>query len=132
MSSTVTTPRQRRFILSPHLPGEEATALFIHWGSRDGRLSNEKLLATMLAPRSRPAAAEQVRKAAFPFGQATAWAGKILYRQCRSGVYAPSDWDPNLALRSSQARARGESDISDRAMLFFATQCILKKWLSLK
>jgi microtubule-associated protein-like 6 len=83
---------------------DEAAALFLHLGSANGRLANEKLIAAMLAPRSRPAASESVRKSPFPFGQATAWAGKILYRQCRSGVYAPSDWDPNLALRSSQAR----------------------------
>lgn len=83
---------------------DEAAALFLHWGSRDGRLSTERLNAAMLAPRSRPAAAEHVRKSPFPLGQATAWPGKILYRQCRSGVFAPTEWDPSLALRSSQAR----------------------------
>jgi microtubule-associated protein-like 6 len=29
-------------------------------------------------------------------------AGKIQYRECKKGVWPPSDWDPALAARSSQ------------------------------
>jgi len=29
-------------------------------------------------------------------------AGKILYPECKKGVWPPSDWDPHLAERSAQ------------------------------
>lgn len=32
----------------------------------------------------------------------TSLAGKILYPQCKKGVWPPNDWDPALAERSAQ------------------------------
>ena len=80
---------------------EEAGALLQRLGGGGGRIEAARLVGALTAARARSAGAEAVRKGAFPAGVATAFSGKILYRQCRSGVYAPSDWDPNLALRSS-------------------------------
>ena len=46
-----------------------------------------------------------MRKGAFVAGHSAAFAGKIIYPQCRKAVWTPSDWDPSLAERSSELPA---------------------------
>lgn len=52
--------------------------------------------------KSRRGAGAGVRKGAFVAGQPAAFQGKMLYAQCRTGVFPPSNWDPALAARSAQ------------------------------
>ena len=60
----------------------------------------ESILLT--APRHLMVAASSVQKGAYQMGRPATHTGKIQYPQCRKGVWPPSDWDPALAVRSSQ------------------------------
>eukprot|EP00951_Prasinocladus_malaysianus_P037146 scaffold396928_cov43-Prasinocladus_malaysianus.AAC.1 len=42
-----------------------------------------------------------VRKGAFVVGERADHMGKIIYKECKSGVFPPTDWDPALADRAS-------------------------------
>mmetsp|Transcript_673 Transcript_673/g.2236 ORF Transcript_673/g.2236 Transcript_673/m.2236 type:complete len:519 (-) Transcript_673:85-1641(-) len=55
----------------------------------------------LTAPARALATDAPVRKGAFVEGQRADFFGKIIYPQCRKGVYPPSDWDPALAVRSA-------------------------------
>ena len=46
-------------------------------------------------------ASSEVQKGAYKAGRPATHTGKILYPQCKKGVWPPSDWDPALAARSA-------------------------------
>eukprot|EP00879_Flechtneria_rotunda_P030506 GHRR01033144.1.p1 GENE.GHRR01033144.1~~GHRR01033144.1.p1 ORF type:complete len:307 (+),score=82.64 GHRR01033144.1:162-1082(+) len=53
----------------------------------------------------------QVQHGAYSAGQPAKHTGKIIYPECKSGVWPPSNWDPSLAARSSKLpEARLELD----------------------
>ena len=46
-------------------------------------------------------AANDIQKGAYKAGHPATHMGKILYPECKSGVFPPSDWNPQLAKRSA-------------------------------
>lgn len=60
----------------------------------------ESMLLT--APRHLMVAAGEVQKRPYQAGQPATHTGKIQYRQCKRGVWPPSNWDPAVAVRSAQ------------------------------
>jgi hypothetical protein len=56
----------------------------------------------LTAPRHLMVAAGEVQKRPYQAGQPATHTGKIQYRQCKRGVWPPSNWDPAVAVRSGQ------------------------------
>jgi len=56
----------------------------------------------LTAPRHLMVAAGEVQKRPYQAGQPATHTGKIQYRQCKRGVWPPSNWDPAVAVRSAQ------------------------------
>lgn len=46
-------------------------------------------------------AGDGVQRGAYPAGRPATHMGKIVYPECKKGVWPPSGWDPALGLRSS-------------------------------
>lgn len=89
--------------VSPH----EARALFGKYAAPGAaQLSYAQFESAFTDKRSRRGAGAGVRKGAFVAGQPATFQGKILYAQCRTGVFPPSNWDPELATRSARTTPR--------------------------
>lgn len=54
------------------------------------------------APRQMMLMSSDVQKGPYKSGQPATHLGKIIYPQCKTGVWPPSDWDPALADKSSR------------------------------
>ncbi|KAG2444303.1 hypothetical protein HXX76_001060 [Chlamydomonas incerta] len=88
------------------LPPALTAAFFDKYG-RDARglmpVLNFTEALLMGGPRLDMAAAEggRVQKGAYVAGKPATHTGKILYPECKKGVWPPSNWDPRLAERSA-------------------------------
>eukprot|EP00854_Cymbomonas_tetramitiformis_P005597 gene5597-6783_t len=81
----------------------EGIAVFKKHGCSERRpMAYDKFVEAFTARPSRKLGQEMIRKGAFVAGQKANFSGKILYPQCRKGVFAPTDWDPSLARRSAE------------------------------
>jgi len=79
----------------------ETAALFRKHGYEDV-MPYDKFAQQLLARPARQMAENlPVRKGAFTVGGPADHMGKIVYKECKSGVFPPTDWDPSLAERAS-------------------------------
>lgn len=80
----------------------EAAALYRKFGY-DEVLPYDRFATQLLARPARAAAEnEPTRKGAFTVDGRADFHGKIIYKECKSGVFPPSGWDgPAVAARSS-------------------------------
>jgi microtubule-associated protein-like 6 len=98
----------RRFIaawvrLGMKVTEAEAHAIFNKFGKdKDGCMPYKVFISGLMLGKARLLGmASDVQKGAFTDPRQANFMGKILYKACRKGVYAPTDWDPALAARSA-------------------------------
>eukprot|EP00201_Polytomella_parva_P008190 CAMPEP_0175056820 /NCGR_PEP_ID=MMETSP0052_2-20121109/10898_1 /TAXON_ID=51329 ORGANISM="Polytomella parva, Strain SAG 63-3" /NCGR_SAMPLE_ID=MMETSP0052_2 /ASSEMBLY_ACC=CAM_ASM_000194 /LENGTH=683 /DNA_ID=CAMNT_0016321919 /DNA_START=241 /DNA_END=2291 /DNA_ORIENTATION=+ len=92
--------------LGVSLTAAEAAAFFVKYG-HDAKgmmpVTNFANALVMGGARQVMAGKEgKIQKGAYVAGKPGTHNGKIVYPQCKMGVWPPSDWDPSLALRSSK------------------------------
>ena len=80
----------------------EATALFKKHGFAKGVIPYKRFMELLLKSPSRSLTEGTVKKGAFNLTGPFTHNGKILYPQCRKGVYPPSDWTKELGARSAE------------------------------
>mmetsp|Transcript_7472 Transcript_7472/g.24809 ORF Transcript_7472/g.24809 Transcript_7472/m.24809 type:complete len:915 (+) Transcript_7472:548-3292(+) len=93
-----------RLELKPSPTIEETKAIFNKYGQdRNGQLPWEVFVQALLVGRSRLVGMSgDVRKGAFVAGEPASHIGKILYPPCRKGVFPPTGWRAEHALRSAE------------------------------
>ncbi|KAK9816488.1 hypothetical protein WJX72_000919 [[Myrmecia] bisecta] len=81
----------------------EAAAFFNKYGQdAQGRLPVMVFADALLVGAARLLMmGNSVQKGAYKAGKPATHMGKILYPECKKGVFPPSDWDPQLAVRSA-------------------------------
>ncbi|GIL85815.1 hypothetical protein Vretimale_19546 [Volvox reticuliferus] len=93
----------RRFGIS--ISNAHARAFFDKYG-KDSRglmpVMNFTDALVMGGPRLAMAASEEVQRGAYQPGKPATHTGKILYPECKKGVWPPSNWDARLAERSAK------------------------------
>jgi len=99
--------------LGVELTEAETRALFArHTPGKAGRLAFDAFaLALTTRPARKVGSTERIRKGAFVKGQMAGFDGKILYRQCKKGVFTPSGWDARRAIEASSAPPEAELDL---------------------
>eukprot|EP00899_Mesostigma_viride_P010144 jgi/Mesvir1/19130/Mv12869-RA.1 len=81
-----------------------ATAFFRRYGmDKQGMLPYQVFARALLTPPSKLLGFQDIKRGAFsPEDPHLEFYGKILYPECRKGVFAPTDWDPELGKRSAE------------------------------
>jgi len=88
--------------LGVEVTGAEATALFKKHGFAKGIIPYKRFMELLLKSPSRTLTEGTVKKGAFNLTGPFTHNGKIIYPQCRKGVYPPSNWTKQLGARSAE------------------------------
>lgn len=86
-----------------HVSRKQALQLFTKYGmTREGKLPYEVFARTLTTGAAKLLGMSKIRKGAYEPDESTDFRGKILYPQCKKGVFAPTSWKPEDGERSGE------------------------------